>query len=340
MKKIIALLLSVLLATFLLMFSMAYTHSDSNDSGIVLSEMSEQECLGFIISKGIVIPQYYAERADIGAFVKYLITEVEKNPNADVSYSYTKLNEFTDEIKKAVNNYYGKTANDSKALLYEYELQDSILATPWDSSCYGYNCYGYATMTYVYEDPGFYSNQQYDVSLGIYQVALLVRDDLEALGYDCVKITAQRPSSSTMFSIQKAVCVRNGTWAYHFMKFDNDIWYHKPATSAILRYNYLPAVSLIWTDEKVTKYGAEPGWIEYTGTIYYIIYCGEHNFIDTFTGSHNHSGTKHYYQYAKTCQYCEQTYTYWVSVDCSGPPCELPMLKISDIEMVEDSMLP
>ncbi len=320
-----------------MIFSPILKINGSNEEKIILSEMTEQECMDFITSKCITIPPDCAKRADIGELVKYIIAEVEKNPNADVSFSYTKLNEFAHEIKKAVNDYYGKTTKNGISLFSEYQLRDSTLVTPWDRSCIGYNCYGYAIMTYSYKDPGFYSGQQYNVSLSIYQVALLVKDDLEALGYGCVKITTQRPDSSSMFGGQKAICVRNGTWAYHFMKLEDDIWYHKPATSAILSYNYLPSLSRIWTDEMVTEDGPQPKCYDYTGTIYYIIYCGEHNYIDTFTGNHYHLGLKHYYQYAETCQYCgKQTYTYWISVNCSGPPCELPMQNFSDIETTEN----
>ena len=41
----------------------------------ILSEMSERDCLEFIVSNGVPIPEEYADIPELGAFVKSIIHE-------------------------------------------------------------------------------------------------------------------------------------------------------------------------------------------------------------------------------------------------------------------------
>ena len=50
-----------------------------------LSEMSETECVEFIIQNGVIIPQAYAGLPNLGAFIKTIINEVEANPNFPIT---------------------------------------------------------------------------------------------------------------------------------------------------------------------------------------------------------------------------------------------------------------
>ncbi len=75
-------------------------------SGQKLSELSEDECLAFIASRGIEIPDSL-DTKNIRAFVKEVISQSEKYPQSPSGYSYTVTVEFAEAIRKAVNEYYG-----------------------------------------------------------------------------------------------------------------------------------------------------------------------------------------------------------------------------------------
>lgn len=75
-------------------------------SGQKLSELSEDECLKFIASRDIEIPDNL-DKKNIGSFVKELITQSEKNPKSPSGFSYTVTVKFAEDIRKAVIEYYG-----------------------------------------------------------------------------------------------------------------------------------------------------------------------------------------------------------------------------------------
>lgn len=56
------------------------------------------------------------------------------------------------------------------------------------------------------------------------------------------------------------------------------------------------------------------------------IYIQEHTFTQIWTGSHYHSGAKHYYEMEDVCKHCSCATgnKTWISSQCSGPPCILP----------------
>jgi hypothetical protein len=69
-----------------------------------LSDMTEAECLEFIIQNGIEIPDGFPE---VGAFVKRTIQAAESNPNVPSAYSYDVTYNFAESIRALVNEYYG-----------------------------------------------------------------------------------------------------------------------------------------------------------------------------------------------------------------------------------------
>ena len=102
---IAALLICVIVAVFFL----ANSNNDLTtyeQSGQKLSQLSEDECLRFIASRGIEIPNNL-DTKNIGSFVKELITQSEKYPQSPSGFSYTVTVEFAEAIRKAVNEYYG-----------------------------------------------------------------------------------------------------------------------------------------------------------------------------------------------------------------------------------------
>lgn len=74
-----------------------------------LSALSEQECLEFLSKNGIEIPIDFQDNLELGKHVKKIISEVEADPHKVYVVSYTVAYDFFQEIKEAVNNYYGVT---------------------------------------------------------------------------------------------------------------------------------------------------------------------------------------------------------------------------------------
>ncbi len=75
-------------------------------ANVKLSDMSENECLDFIVASGVVIPEEL-KSSDIGDFVKELISRAEEYPHIPMAVSYTVTFDFTEKVRKAVNDYYG-----------------------------------------------------------------------------------------------------------------------------------------------------------------------------------------------------------------------------------------
>lgn len=67
-------------------------------------------------------------------------------------------------------------------------------------------------------------------------------------------------------------------------------------------------------------YCADPN----AGTISYVL-LRYHNYINKYTGSEYHSGSRHYLQYADTCKICNKKINEaWTNIPCTGPACSLP----------------
>ena len=102
----------------------------SNQSQILLSQMSESDCLDFIISNGVEIPDEFYRISELGYYVKKIIETVEENPN----YNFNFINcqetfNLAESIKNVVNQYYNVTDTvqtyEQKASTSYYILQDS-----------------------------------------------------------------------------------------------------------------------------------------------------------------------------------------------------------------------
>lgn len=222
-----------------------------------------------------------------------------------------------------------------------YTLRDSTYHSE-PSYAKNQNCYGYALDKIERPSPGSYSDQTYSqTGATIEQFAALVEDDLAALGYSCIQMSQSCPSSSSLSSTDNLICIRRSHPAYlqaefHFMKYikAEDVWRHKPGIGAILTYNYTPSTGRDWLSEGIidgeAREGPEMGppgstHLTYTGKIYYFIFNTTHSSTTRYTtGSHYHSGARHYYQYRVVCNTCGTTEYVWESTPCSGPPCLAP----------------
>ena len=71
----------------------------------LLSEMTEDECVEFIIQNGVIIPPHYTDLSDLGVFVKKIIQAVEDNPNYPIAVGSVILHDFINSIKIEANMY-------------------------------------------------------------------------------------------------------------------------------------------------------------------------------------------------------------------------------------------
>jgi hypothetical protein len=232
---------------------------------------TEKECIEFVEQYDIKVPDVYKDKADFGSLVKKLIDESYEMPVEYYPYSYTELRTLAEEIRSGLLE-----ANlldyDTQKATSTYTLQNSTVYGSWSESFLNYNCYGYAIgNTSNFVDPGYYSGGAFSMSLSISSMASLVVDDLEEQGY-WAYYTSTKPSS--LASFEKLICIRKGTYDYHFMKYfpSGNSWRHKPGNTHILKYNYSNAGYNTWTNECSFRGVSYPGDTQYDSSIRYIIY--------------------------------------------------------------------
>ena len=306
------------------------------DNAVVpLSSLDNEECKQFLLEQGVVIPE---EFSDLN--FQNIFSYIEANPDIVFVYGHIPLGEFLGEVRDVVNTYYGYAATYS-ARSSDYTLQYSTVHE-WDpATMSNYNCYAYALgRVSSWCRIGDFSNQTYNESASITDVALMVKDDLNGdLGYDCVKVQTSRPSSTNGW--ENVIAVRKDTddeygigyKDYHFAKLTSSGWYHKPGDSAVLKFNSAPSNSVDWTNEAYKGYYIE-GHVTYDSALRYLLYKPSHgNTTYTYTGEHYHSGSNHYYLYAYVCNDCgDRVSTVWTSSPCSGPPCVVPSRFVQESE--------
>lgn len=310
------------------------SNATSANKKVVLSTLDNDECYKTLYNMGIRIPDEFSDQTKDrlrNGGLKEIIKTLESNPDYNFAVSYTVAHNFIESIRKAVKSYYGIANTKDNISTLEYTLKDSTLYS-WNSSMKNYNCYAYALGRTSACDPGDFSNQYYDHTASISDVADLVKDDLHgSLGYKCVKVQTSRPSSTSGWS--NVIAVRKDTTGdyfgfndYHFAKLSSSSWLHKPGRTAVLKFKSAPTNSVSWSNECYdgTNYIAPSIW--YESDIMYILYKSSHgSTVRTWTGNHYHSGSRHYYEYANVCNDCgEVASTVWTNSACSGPPCILP----------------
>ncbi len=246
---------------------------------VYLSQMSDDECIAFVNANDINIPNDFANSPELGKIIREIILTVENDFNCEFAYSYYVTYNFATEIKEAVVGYYQETdtpQRQTKSDTYaNYVLEDSIL---WSNTGYlDYNCYAYAinrnekTSVFGQYQLGYFSNTSVNINLSIEDMANVVKKDLETIGFGNISITTYIPS---LGENERLICIRKGSRDYHFMKYDKEenAWFHKPGTSAILKYKYTPEFALIWTNEGVNENGVVNPTTTYDSTIYFIKY--------------------------------------------------------------------
>jgi len=280
MKKLISL---VIVLCLVLSFSTgAFAASDlantKKQKGLVLSDfdgLSPEDSLDLLLKNGLKMQPVYENNRDIAIETVYAILEGMRNSGLKVStFNYTQAVELSNRVFKIVEIDDKYSNNPSKASLYT--LQDSYVVGSWNNSYINYNCYMYALgYTNMYVDPGYFSTgNSFSPTAplpSVSNIATLIVNDLNALGYNAYKTTTKPTSLS---SWEKVICVRRATTDYHVMKgLGVNNWYHKPGQTNPLNWKYTSPGYKNWTTEhSVNNVSYSGDSTLYKGTIYYIRY--------------------------------------------------------------------
>ena len=286
------------------------------DGKPMLSEMSDEECLAFLLAYGIEIPRQYTRADECVPFVKYIIAQVERNSNALFGFGYAFLQEFAEEIRNAVNDYYGVYAVTARINSSENILEENTVIGTWRESYREYNCYAYAIAYGERIDPGEIAYNNGDIDSGesfydylfpsdatIYALANLVRRDLLSLGYYPLFPTTTLPNVQITEHL-RVICIRKDedvTQDYHLMTLSEDgSWTHKPGASIPLKYNYALPNLRVWTQEGLVgdQYFRNED-CTYDSDIYYIVYA-----IPCTSEQYEHCGNN---THILTCTQCGKT---------------------------------
>ena len=79
------------------------------EESILLSDMSDEQCIAFLANNGIEIPTAYDESMSWMPFIRTIIEKVEENPNVQFAFGYFPALDLAYQIKDAVNTYYNRS---------------------------------------------------------------------------------------------------------------------------------------------------------------------------------------------------------------------------------------
>ena len=166
-----------------------------------------------------------------------------------------------------------------------------------------YNCYAFAIGRvevdsfypkgngFQYQPGDMGKTGSFLVNQTVFQLAAIIVDDLEAMGYSNVETSLTIPSITAS---QELICVRRTIYGYtvdyHFMWYDleTDAWYHKPGDAAVLRYNGIPSTDVVWYGEHSDGDGEARCYPDYDSNIVFITYSkNQINVVDDVETSIN-----------------------------------------------------
>lgn len=262
--------------------------AQSSSFSYTLSEMSEENCIDFIIENSVDIPNEFIANPELGEFVKHIIQSAEANPECPIVFNNNVSYRFAEDIRAAVLDHYDLSILPS--LSYTTPNSSPILTSSqqneffyWENGYEAFNCYAFAIERT--EDPSEYSTayqyQPGDFALTgsfwtvntILELAEVVKDDLEFLGYN-VSLHTQFTNPGAN---EKLIAIR---WTpgrdFHFMKYNpnDEYWYHKPGWTSVLRFLGAQSNNDPWLHEGFYPNGEEfiDSYYNYTSDIYYIRY--------------------------------------------------------------------
>ncbi len=322
MKRV---LLFVLVVCMVLPIGRVSVEAVTGNNPVKLSCYNDEQCKQFLAERNITIPK---EFGDIDLTKLFAI--IEGNPNGHISVGWPVYAEFVKEVGIAVKEYYG-IPDSLTTCAAAYTLQNSTLYSWEPSTMLDYNCYAYALGETTAYQPGYFSGKMYDGAADIDALATLVKSDLyDGLNYCCVKIQSGLPTTAgtwtNIIAVRKDTTFDIGINDYHFAKLYNGNWYHKPGTTAILKFNNSPSNANIWTNEAYYYGQVYEPTITYDSEIRFISYRNSHNkVLGEWTGEHYHAESMHWYLYRCVCADCgESCGTEWTSLPCRGFTCVMP----------------
>ena len=273
--------------------------------------ISEKESVEFVLSHDIAIPTKLKESKNLGRITKSIVNTVINNYDCSFAYSYGAMQRYAEDIKNAIQCTYYFSNKKENLIRDAYTLQYNTVKDSngnwvtsggaWNSRWYNYNCYAYSihrneetpfypSWPYIQYQPGNMSGSgDFGSSDSIDDLATIVKNDLEAIGYTNVILSASIP---TITNSQELICVRMCEEDYHFMRYDleTNSWYHKPGSTAVLKYNYTPNNNILWYCEY--SYEGEEGSDYspiYDSDIVFIKY--NKNRVDISASTYNLSGS-------------------------------------------------
>ena len=297
LKKLILFVLVIVLSLNIIPFSAVATETYD------FANFTEEEGMAFLIDCNIDIPEEFILEDDLPSFTLGLILQAYHNPNQSFHFNYNVTQAYAEEIRLAVRSHMDLDAIPAIASETTYELQYNTVMNEdgewvtsggfYDPRWKNYNCYAYAInraeypcftpydlWPFIQYQPGAMSKAgTFGSTTTIDQLAVLVKNDLLAMGYDEVTISSTIPAIDDS---QELICVRRASsYDYHFMHYDLDTnaWYHKPSYTAVLKYNYTPSNDLDWFleysykgEEWIYVAESEYDWDRYYGEIRFITY--------------------------------------------------------------------
>lgn len=74
---------------------------------VAFSQMSEDDCVDFIVESGAIIPNEFVGNPELGEFVKHIIQSVEANPDYPIAFNNNVSYRFAEDIRAIVLDHLG-----------------------------------------------------------------------------------------------------------------------------------------------------------------------------------------------------------------------------------------
>lgn len=278
-------LISIFILILIILIARNSQFVQANEFSITEKEaiinMEKTELLNTLKSKGLVLPNDYANNKDLAQYFVYkytpLIINGEINPympvfNANQSNEMLKNLASTLESMNVIKLEYLPSPS-------RYSLQNSTPIGSWNNLYNNYNCYAYSLGRTQWMHIGDASGRYCDLTMSISTMADIVISDLDSMGYWGYKTTTKPSSLPDQWF--KVICVRKDTnnVDYHFMKPYGSLnsWAHKPGWTQPLKWNYSSPGSKVWSNEAIADGIIYEPTVTYESTIYYIIYKGKND---------------------------------------------------------------
>ncbi|MDD3152962.1 MAG: hypothetical protein PHE45_08770, partial [Bacteroidales bacterium] len=262
----------------LVISQLVYSQESELLSEKAILSMDSEELLNVLQTRGLHLPTDYAENRDmaqhfVSEYVPLLI-QGKINPNVDL-FNYDKSNQMLRNLAGVLEEMQFPIVNYST----RYTLQNSTAIGSWSDSYLYYNCYAYSLGRTSGLQPGSISDTPFSMTLSISEMADVVLEDLDVMGYWGYKTTRKPIHLPDQWF--RVICIRKDTSNvdYHFMKTYGSLysWAHKPGGTQPLSWNYSSPGFTVWSNERVAMGIVYAPTVTYESAIYYILYKGKND---------------------------------------------------------------